>query len=502
MEHIQPATLLRARRGSVAAICTTSFVLAMGGLIAVRPAVAEAPSARSDGDQPAGSADRNQPNPGQASAPGEQPDEAAPTGFWERSNLLGDLGGVRTMLDGYGISLGLTETDEVLGNPNGGRAQGAIYEGLTQMSLNIDMEKAIGLSGGVFSASALQIHGRGLSTNNIDNLSVVSGIEADRATRLFELWYQQSFLGGKIDVKVGQQSADLEFMTTLYGGLFINSSFGWPTLPAVDLPSGGPAYPLATPGVRLRLRPGDEIAVLVGIFNGSPAGLGTGDPQLRNASGTNFNLNSGVFAIGELQYAINQGDSATGLPGTYKLGAWYNSNAFTDPFFTVVPITASGPFANPPGALRNNWSVYAVADQLVFRPPGSKDGGVGVFARVMGAPGDRNQVNVFVDGGITYKGAFGRDNDTMGLGVGWARISDTARAGDAALAAFSAGFHPIRTSETVLELTYQSQLAPWWSVQPDFQYVFNPGGGILDPSRPTKRVGDAAIFGLRTTITF
>jgi porin len=331
---------------------------------------------------------------------------------------------------------------------------------------------------------------------------VVSGIEADRATRLFELWYQQSFLGGKIDVKVGQQSADLEFMTTLYGGLFINSSFGWPTLPAVDLPSGGPAYPLATPGVRLRLRPRDEIAVLVGIFNGSPAGLGTGDPQLRNASGTNFNLNSGVFAVGELQYAINQGDSATGLPGTYKLGAWYNSNAFTDPFFTVVPITASGPFANPPGALRNNWSVYAVADQLAFRPPGSKDGGVGVFARVMGAPGDRNQVNVFADGGITYKGAFGRDNDTMGLGVGWARISDTARAGDAALAAFSAGFHPIRTSETVLELTYQSQLAPWWSVQPDFQYVFNPGGGILDPSRPTKRVGGAAIFGLRTTITF
>ena len=125
-----------------------------------------------------------------------------------------------------------------------------------------------------------------------------------------------------------------------------------------------------------------------------------------------------------------------------------------------------------------------------------------VFARVMGAPGDRNQVNVFVDGGITYKGAFGRDNDTMGLGVGWARISDTARAGDAALADFSAGFHPIRISETVLELTYQSQLAPWWSVQPDFQYVFNPGGGILDPSRPTKRVGDAAIFGLRTTITF
>jgi hypothetical protein len=32
--------------------------------------------------------------------------------------------------------------------------------------------------------SAFQIHGRGLSTNNINNLNVTSGIEATRATRL------------------------------------------------------------------------------------------------------------------------------------------------------------------------------------------------------------------------------------------------------------------------------------------------------------------------------
>jgi hypothetical protein len=48
-------------------------------------------------------------------------------------------------------------------------------------------------------------------------------------------------LGGKVDVKVGQQSANLEFMTSQYSGLFINASFGWSILAAVDLPSGGPA---------------------------------------------------------------------------------------------------------------------------------------------------------------------------------------------------------------------------------------------------------------------
>ena len=45
-------------------------------------------------------------------------------------------------------------------------------------------------------------------------------------------------------------------------------------------------------------------------------------------------------------------------------------------------------------------------------------------------------------------------------------------------------------------------VAPWWQVQPDFQYVFNPGGGILNPNQPTQRIGNEAIFGLRNTITF
>ncbi len=63
-------------------------------------------------------------------------------------------------------------------------------------------------------------------------------------------------------------------------------------------------------------------------------------------------------------------------------------------------------------------------------------------------------------------------------------------------------FPPVRSSETFIELTYQAVVTPWWTLQPDFQYVFSPGGGIVDPNQPTKRVGDALILGLRTSITF
>ncbi|MDQ2801844.1 MAG: carbohydrate porin [Pseudomonadota bacterium] len=428
--------------------------------------------------------------------------QPAPAGVWERGNLLGDIGGLRPTLGRYGASFGLNETSEVLGNPTGGVKQGVIYEGLTQMSLGIDLAKAIGLPGGIFNASAFQIHGRGLTINNIDNLNIVSGIEADRSTRLYELWYQQSFLAGKVDIRIGNLAADEEFIIDPYATPFLNEGFGWPTLPSVDLPSGGPAYPFGTPGVRLRALPTANTTVLLGVFNGDPAGPGVGDPQIRDRSGTNFSLNGGTLVIGEVQYAVNQGENAKGLPATYKIGAWYGSNAFTNQLFSDQAIAVAAPNAASPPMLRGDWSAYATLDQLVFRPEGAKDAGLGLFVRAMGAPFDRSQVAVYVDGGLSYKGPFGRDGDTVGVVVEWAKISNASAAADRVLAASTGGRYPVRTAETVIELTYQAQVAPWWQVQPDFQYVFNPSGGILNPNGSGRTVRGAAVLGLRTVVTF
>ena len=73
---------------------------------------------------------------------------------------------------------------------------------------------------------------------------------------------------------------------------------------------------------------------------------------------------------------------------------------------------------------------------------------------------------------------------------------------DADVAHFTGQFHPIRSGEAVLELTYRFQLTGWWQLQPDFQYIFNPGGGIVNPNMPGRRVADSAILGLRTAISF
>ena len=56
--------------------------------------------------------------------------------------------------------------------------------------------------------------------------------------------------------------------------------------------------------------------------------------------------------------------------------------------------------------------------------------------------------------------------------------------------------------KTFVELTYQYQLTPWCQLQPDFQYVFNPGGGIPNPASPGSRVKDEAVIGIRANILF
>ena len=67
------------------------------------------------------------------------------------------------------------------------------------------------------------------------------------------LWLDQSLFDGKLSIRAGQEGANDEMMTTTYAGLFINSSFGFPGMPAAVLPSGGPNYPLATPFTRAGL---------------------------------------------------------------------------------------------------------------------------------------------------------------------------------------------------------------------------------------------------------
>jgi porin len=451
-----------------------------------------------------------------ASTQPDQTEESAPTGFLaglSRSNyLFGDMLGVRPFLAKYGITFSLSETSEVLGNVSGGSRTGADYDGLTQMDLQLDTQRALNLYGGTFNVSGLQIHGRSISAEDLDTLQTASGIEADSATRLWELWYQQKFLEeDRLDVKIGQQSLDQEFMVSQNALMFVNTMFGWPMLPSADMPGGGPAYPLSALGIRARYRPTDSLTFLVGVFNGSPVVNNVGDPQQQNPSGTSFPTNGGALVIGEMQYAFPAlgamvyPDQPQPLSGTYKLGFWYDTENFPDQEFdnaghSLASLNTTG----IPQTHRDDFAFYAVADQMIWRDPEDDDRNWNFFVRPMGTPlSDRNLIDFSLNAGfVMHEPIPLRDDDNLGIGMGYAHVSDRASDLDRDTGLFTNSNFPVRSGETYLELTYQYQLTPWCQLQPDFQYVFDPGGGASNPNAPTQKLKDEAVLGMRVNILF
>jgi porin len=411
-----------------------------------------------------------------------------------------DPNGVRAALAEKGITYGINYIGEVLGN-TGGLKQGAIYDGIFEGILNADLEKIWGLKGLTFYINVYQIHGAGLTEKNLDNLFVVSSIEALPTTRLHKLYLEQK-LNDETSVRFGQIAADTEFFISTNSANFINSTFGWPENLAVDLPSGGPGYPLATPGVRVRYEPDKNFTFLAAIFDGDPAGPGLNNPQDRDRYGLNFRVSDPPLLMQEVQYNYNQDKKDTGLPGTIKLGAWEHLGSFNDLRFdrVGVPVAISG---LPGASLSGNFGLYGIIDQQIYRLPGGEaDKGVNLFARASASPSDRNLVDFYADGGFVFTGFTPqRPDDNFGIAFAYANISNQARAFDRDVGIVEALTLPVRSYEAMIEAYYKFQIVPGLVVQPDFQYIWNPGGGgLLQPNG--SKVENAAIGGIRVSVNY
>ncbi|WP_052536070.1 carbohydrate porin [Bradyrhizobium sp. ORS 375] len=441
---------------------------------------------------------------------------------------LSDVGGGRSALEQRGVRFTFTYYGDGFANPSGGVRQGVGFDGRFGTIIDADLAKLVGWSGATAHASIHDIFGTQFSARNLANLMSVSGIEAPPSLRLFNLWIEQA-IGSKLNLRVGQFTAAQEFMTSDTANLFVNSTFGWPTSFAQDLPSGGPAYPEATPGVRLSFAATDAFTLRAAVFNGDPAGPGPGNPVQRDPLGLALRVNDppfliveGISAWGEAppahRRAVNPNQEGTdaggrrgspdqqgGLPGSLKLGAWYHSGSFADQR-TDINGQLLAADAGAPLQHRGNWSFYAVLDQDLWQMPNDGSRRLSGLLRASVSPADRNLVDLYVDGGMTFKGALPqRSDDIIGLALAYGRISSAAREASRDVAVLSHGAGPIRDYELALELTYQWKLADNWTLQPDLQYIGHPGGHA--PTAAPAAVGaaaipDALVFGLRSFLKF
>lgn len=405
-----------------------------------------------------------------------------------------------------GVKLSASYVSESLGNPFGGLREGAIYEGRLNLAIDLDLAKIASFNGLTFHANVFQIHGSGLSRNFIGNLAPVSSIEALATTRLYEMWLEQELGSDKVTIRAGQLAADTEFMTSHYTDALINSTFGWPTIFGVNMPSGGPSPPLAAVGSRFKAEINSHVTILAAIFNGDPAGPGLDDPQSRNRYGLNFRVNDSQLLLGEIQYAYNQEKNSRGLPGTFKIGTWRNGENFNDQRFAINGVSQASPFASSqPGQLRSDYGIYSVFEQLLFTLPGG-DGkrGVAFFARGSANPSDRNLMESYIDGGLSVLEPFAsRPADKLTVAFAYSKISNAARALDNDYRVLRGSDRPVRDYEGLLTVGYLAEIMKGWTVLPNLQYVIHPGGGyVLDAAGTPRAVRDAFVVGVRSVAKF
>lgn len=365
--------------------------------------------------------------------------------------------GARPILESHG----LTVDSSLIYSPymkTGGGANGEMGEkgfSLFSVGVSLDTEAANMWKGGKFFMLYQRKAGMGLSGSDgaMGDYFGFDGWNMPEVNQISEYWYQQKLFDGKVRMKFGKQDSNSDFGFLNSGWDFMNTAFSVnPTVPQ-------PSYPYTPLGFMLEINPKEWLSVRDGIYYTS--------------GGCPFNMTEIEF-----KPMIKK------MPGRYMLGAWETGNP--DGFSTTAGVDGSGLVYNN---FNRNFGAYFNFEQMVYKE--QKDNaddmqGLVLFGQTGISPSDKNDLSKYASVGLHYKGPIPkRDNDLVGVAVGCgnfaSRLNNISYADGGRIG-----------SETVVEAFYRVFITKWFYLQPDVQFIMNPGG----------QYASSVAIGLRSVITF
>jgi porin len=326
-------------------------------------------------------------------------------------------------------------------NTHGGIKKGDVFLGLASLGANYQSGNNGFWKNGELNITIHKTTGGSASGSLIGDAQVVSNIEGASPKLFYELWVKQSF--GQFSVTAGLHDMNSEFFVSEHGGFFVNSSFGI-----------GPSFSLNMP---VSIYP---VTTLAGVLTWSHGAfsLSEGFYNLNHEFVTEetFHWGNNNFSKGFL--SVTEGrirwENANRLLGEYKLGVFYkNCNHDKSEYIDLG--------CNAP----ENYGMYLIADQYIYS---SNNKELGLFVQAGINPYKLNTSSSYYGGGITAKGFLTKSaEDVIGIGVAHAAIGimDTDN-----------NYLAPKDYETTIELSLEYPIFKRISIQPDIQYVINPGG--------------------------
>lgn len=411
--------------------------------------------------------------------------------WWKGSYLTGDWGGLRSQLESEGITPYVFYTSIIAGNPMGGITQvGPRYAQDVSFGLTFDMQKLVGWDGASINVNGIDRFGQTIRTE-VGGVYDPVEIYGGQTLFLYNVTLEQKFWNDIGALKIGRLSPGDDFATSPLYGYYVNNGIDGQIRAVID-DTRFATYPFASWGARLRFDPSPEFNIMTGVFEVSN--------QLFNHDrhGVNFGISGqdgtqiveqvgwtpefdkqpvdSVSSAGLDTKAVTGTSRMQGLPGHYFAGAYWSNSNYTQ--------------FNTPVITRLSYGFYAHADQMVYRETPGSDLGLTLFGTVTCAPQpDVSKLPFQLSGGALYLGLLpARPKDMSVFGVIYGEFSSDY----ATSVPQPEGGLP--SSEVDFELGYRVQFTDFAYIQPDVQYVVQPGG--------TGNIPNAVIFGAQIGLTF
>ncbi len=351
----------------------------------------------------------------------------------------------------HGIRLGGLWASDVNALMAGGAEPGTwSLNSLLILDLNINTEKIFHWKGGSFGAEFLQFNGSNTNgqAGSIQGYNSLPGPNPLNRSQLYELWYRQEVLDGKLVFRVGKTIPTFDFGNVLrpipekedylaipaVSGLIYTPIFINPALYGVE-----PGYYNSAYGLTINVAPIKEWYFSYGVYDGNLArGKQTGLAVLPE-------FNSYYFNIGET--GVNWHAGKDRKPGMVAGGFWYQT----------------GKLQGAPGISENGtYGFYFFGSQrLWFQHPHKNNSGISAFFQLGGNTSITLPIFRYIGLGLTgFDLVPHRPLDSWGLGMSLSWLNPTL-------------FVP--STELMFQAYYQAHVVAGLYLQPTLSYIPNPG---------------------------
>ena len=367
------------------------------------------------------------------------------------------------------FEMGALYVADALSNVHGGLREGSAWVDYLELAAKVDAGRALDIAGLTLFTSVVRTNPPTFSDRYVGDAMVVSNIDSERALRVLEAWFDWGFEArGTGSVLVGLYDLNSEFDTTESRGLFINSAYGIGQELAQTGRNGPSIYPVTALATRVAWAPSEPWLLKFAVVDGVP-----GDPGDHHKSRWHLSRSEGALLIGEIT-------AATGPVAQLSVGHW----RYTEEFAGVRPALEDGEFRFE----RDNHGTYVTAE---FRPRSEPEPGAPRWSAFVRAGQANDRVNVFerhvaagVVAALPWPGTHGSQ---FGLAASEARLGADYRSLQRQAGADLARY------ERNVELTWRVPLGEHVVLQPDVQYVVNPGA--------ERRIPNAWVVGVRLELS-